>query len=109
MHEIGCPFYRAIGLYTNRLGQGRTFLVESGAQKNLPKNNFGLLLQPQITNLFLNWATYGAQSGVLGIERPHFWTFSLLYDGKDEMKSMLKWTTGPKSMSTILQGASSKI
>ena len=65
-----------------------------------PKITLGYFCSPN-NPFILNWATYGAQSGFFGIERPHFWTFSLLYDGKDEMKSMLKWTTGPKSMSTL--------
>ena len=38
---------------------------------------------------------------------PIFGHFLPLYDSKDEMKSILKWTTGPKSRS--VQGPSSKI
>ena len=36
----------------------------------------------------------------------HFLTFLLLYDSKDEMKSILKWTTGPKSRSTRRESSS---
>ena len=102
MHEIGCPFYQAIGLYTNRLGQGRTFLVESGGMNICPKITLGYFWSPN-NQFILNWATFGAQAGFFGTEKKHFLTFLLLYDSKDEMKSILEWKTGQK---IGLQGAS---
>ena len=85
--------------------QGRRYLVESGGINIFSKLTLGYFWSPN-TQCMLNWATFGAQAWIFGTERPHFWTFLLLYDSKDEMKSMLKWTTGPKRG---LRSASSKI
>ena len=45
---------------------------------------------------------------MFGTERPNFLKVLLLYNSKDEMKNMLKWTTG-LAQKVGLQGASSKI
>ena len=58
------------------------------------------------TQLFLNWATFGAQSGIFGTERPHFLTF---YFG---MIVKTKWkvcSNGQLAKKVGLQGTSSKI
>ena len=52
--------------------------------KMFPKITLGYFWSPY-TQYILNWATFGAQSWIFGTERPHFWTFLLLYDSiKDE-------------------------
>ena len=73
-------------------GQGWRFLVESGGMKNCPKITLGYFWSPN-TQFILNWATFGAQAGIFDTERPDLWTCLPLYDSKDGMKSMLKWTT----------------
>ena len=55
-----------------------------GGDDNFPQNNFGLLL--------------GSKQGFLTL-KDTIWTCLPLYDRKDGMKSMLRWTTGQKDRS----------
>ena len=87
---------RLIGARTGCHGdRGGDFLLRVG-DEHFPKNNFGRLLEPK----YLICLKLGYFSGIFCTERLHIWTCLLLYDSKDEMKSMLKWTIGPKSRST---------
>ena len=75
--------------------KGGDFLLRVGGINNFPEITLGYFWSPN-AQFILNWATFGAQAGIFDTERSDFWTFLPLYDSKDGMKSMLKWTTGQK-------------
>ena len=74
---------------------GEYLLLRVG-DEHFPKNNFGLILEPKYP-IYL-------KLGYFWSPRRDFWhrktPLLIMYDSKDELKSMLKWTTGPKSRST---------